>query len=184
MSDVYGRGEVEVEFPGNERAKAKYIRGLLPYNGHDDHRDLSPIAHALEIDGNPYEQANEREASIYPVLRAMVVAGDTVHNKEAQLREADHIIGGDGDSLRVDAVADEIGVVAVDDQQRHDPEDCGALQHVIVVVVVRVLLCIGPGVPCGREDQDEDYEARGRGFFREGFGEVGDLVCCVVNVRS
>lgn len=90
------------------------------------------------------------------------------------MREADDLVRRYGDSLRGERLADLVGVVAVQDQQRHDPEDCGALQQVVVVVVVGILLGVGPGVPGWGEDEDEDDEVGAAGLFGEFVGEVGD----------
>ena len=67
-------------------------------------------------------------------------------------------------------IANLIRIVAVQNQQRHDPQDAESLQQIVVVVVVRVLLGVRPGMPSRSECEDEDYQAPAAGFFREVVG--------------
>ena len=73
-------------------------------------------------------------------------------------------------------LADVVGVVAVEDEQCHDPEDRGSLQEVIVVVIVGILFRIGPSMPGRDEGKDEDYQLGACGMLGELVGEVGDLL--------
>lgn len=79
----------------------------------------------------------------------MRAVGDAVQRKRAHLRNADNHVRGDGDALRGQRLADLVGIVAVEDEQDHDPQEAESLEQVVVVVGVVVLLGVGPGMPGG-----------------------------------
>lgn len=164
--DIDGRGKLQPEHLRAGRAEAGQVGELLPQNGDHGHADLRSIADALEVDRSPQADGDESQRGVDPVLRAMVVARNAVHEEEAELGEADALVGRDGRSLRFEALADVVGVVAVQHEERHDPEDAASLEQVVVIVVVGVLLRVGPRMPGGREDEYEDDETGAAGLFR------------------
>jgi len=132
------------------------------------------IAYALKIDRYPNELRNERQTSIDAILRPMVVTREAVQKEEAQLCEANALICCESSPLRFYTLSNMIRVVAIQDQQSHNPEYRRSLQQVVIVVIVGILLCISPGVPRWRESQDEYDQACTTGLFAQEVREVGD----------
>ena len=102
-----------------------------------------------------------------------MMRGHAIHEEEAELREADDLVCGHRYTLGLQAFADVVGVVTVQYQQSHDPEDIASLEYVIVVVIVCILLQVGPGMPGWGENENEDDKVRAGWVLREVFGEIG-----------
>lgn len=68
-----------------------------------------------------------------------------------------------------------VGVVAVEDEQCHNPEDHRSLEKVVIVVVVRILFGVSPSMPCWDECEYKDYELCPGRMMSEFVRKVGDL---------
>ena len=183
MPNIDSCGIFQSKFLRDEWREADDIRKLFPKDRNGCHCNLRVVTDFFKVNRDPDQQSNERHPCINSILDSMMVRGKAVHEEERNLCESYALVCGDCDSLRPQVFANEIGVVAVENEQCHDPEDCDTLEEVIVVVVVRVLFCICPCVPCGRKYEDEDHKADAAWVLGQLIGEVGDLLfvrCCLL----
>ncbi len=125
----------------------------LVENANHRHGNLDAQPDRLEEQRNPKEaQPHQDQQKLRPVLRAVVVTGNAVQGVQADLREPKHHVCPHRHSQGAHILGHKHGVVAVHDEQRHDPEHPDPLEDIVVVVVVGILLCVGPGVPLIRKE--------------------------------
>jgi hypothetical protein len=113
----------------------------------DSNTSLGPKTDGFKQERDPNAHSNQDHQKVRPVLSPMVMAGNAVQRIEADLGEAKHHVRRHGQTHRCGVFGNIDGIVAVDHEQGHDPEDAGALEGIVIVIVVRVLFGIGPSMP-------------------------------------
>lgn len=136
MLNVDGCCKVELEQARNPWPKGEQVAKLLPDEGDDSHGNLCAQADRLKEERDPDAHANYAAGKVAPILGAMKVTAEAVHKVHRDLRQSDYNVRANSGSQRANVVGDEIGIVGIDDKQRHDPQNEHSLQEIIVVVVV------------------------------------------------
>ncbi|KAI6754466.1 hypothetical protein HG530_012980 [Fusarium avenaceum] len=128
----------------------------------------------LNEERNGNEQSDKHETSHDTSLGAVLIRCERGDEKDNEVSEASNKIRPSCSTHRRDILVRIVGIVSVQHQQGHDPEDDQALQQVIGIVRVHDLTKISPDVPCRRKDEYVLCQVSAVGMLSELIAEVGD----------
>ena len=174
VGDVDGGAVLEAQAALEKGAHGERPGELVVEDDGDDDADLGADADAGEEQRHGQQQAGEHEGGHDAGLGAVLVAGEGDEGEGAQGGQARDHVGGGGGAQGGQAHVDGAGVVGVQHQQRHDPQDGGALRQVVGVVRVHELAQVRPHVPGGREDEEVLDQVGAIGVLGEVVAEAGD----------
>lgn len=139
VGDVDGGAVGEVELALDPRGEGEPPRELLVEDGDGDDGDLGLDADGLKEEGDHDEEADEHAGGHDARLDAVLVRGEGGDEEDGEGGEAGEDVGGGCSAHGDDVVVGQVGIVGVEHEQGHDPEDDKALQQVVGVVRVHDL---------------------------------------------
>lgn len=149
VRDVDGRGVPRLQDALRRGRVAEDPDALLDRDADGGGGDLPAHRHGLDVQRDVDAEGERGEQTPEPLLCAVVVAGEGVEEVRGVAGESRDHVRGDGGAHGAEVLVDEGGVVAVDDEDGHHPEDEDALQQVVVVEGVHQLAEVAPYVPGG-----------------------------------
>jgi hypothetical protein len=147
VRNIDGCGVPRAKHPFRDGRVAEHPYPFFQNLGHSRNGNLIAQRDTLKVQRNIHQQRERRHHEPQPLLRAVMVAAKRVEQVCRVGSHARNHVCADGGAHGGDLFVDEGRVVAVDDQDGHDPEDEDALEEVVVVEAVHEFAEVGPDVP-------------------------------------